>query len=126
MSMTAVDPHERDASISWLRVKCIEGTAGLDPYDRTVMIVEVTDPNKAWRLDHIGHVLETHPHVRPNRSTCIRIRALLEADVRQELDLDGDSPPVLTDTALASRHPDASLVIAGHDQSRRAGRSYPR
>lgn len=122
---TAAD--ERDASISWLRVKIMEGTAGLDPHDHAVMIVEVNSPERAWRLDLIGHVLLDHPHVRPDRSTCIRVRAILEADVRLALTLDEPGAPTL-DTALASRavpaHHNASAQIIEMDRSRRAGRSW--
>lgn len=119
---------EREASISWLRVKCVEGTAGLDAYDSAVMIVEVASPERAWRLDLIGHVITSHPHVRPDRSTCIRVRAILEADVRMELGLDEPNPPTL-DTALASRravadHHHAPAQILEFDRSRRAGRSH--
>lgn len=119
---------ERDASISWLRVKMFEGTAGLDPWDAAVMIVEVASPDRAWRLDLIGTVIGEHPHVRPDRSTCTRVRAILEADVRQELGLDEPGAPTL-ETPLASRRTvpafhDASAQILEFDRSRRAGRGW--
>ena len=120
--------QEREASISWLRVKCLEGTAGLDPHDMAVMIVEVASPEKAWRLDLIGQKLLDHPWVRPDRSTCIRVRAILEADVRQQLGLDEPGlAPVLRDVPVASRVApvqDAQAQILQFDRSRRAGRSY--
>lgn len=87
--------QERDASISWLRVKVWDGTAGLDPHDSAVMIVEVASPERAWRLDLIGEQLISHPHVRPDHSPCIRVRAILEADVRMQLGLDEPGAPVL-------------------------------
>lgn len=118
---------ERDAAIVWLRMRIISGRAGLDAHDAAVMIVEVPSPEKAWRLDLIGHVLLDHPHVRPDRSTCIRVRAILEADVRQALQLDAPGAPTL-ETALASRavpaFHNASAQIIEMDRSRRAGRSY--
>lgn len=116
---------ERDAAIVWLRMKIIGGRAGLDPWDHAVMIVEVRSPEQAWRLDLIGHVIGDQPHVRPDRSTCIRVRAILEADVRQQLGLDQVGAPTL-ETPLASRaaHPDALAEIREMDRSRRAGRSW--
>ncbi len=125
----AHDPvAERDASISWLRVKCLEGTAGLDPYDMSVMIVEVASPDRAWRLELVGRHIHSCSHVRPDHSTCIRVRALLDADVREALDLDDPLlAPVLRDVPLVSRrvasHHDASADILEFDKSRRAGRS---
>lgn len=118
---------EREASISWLWVKLVEGTAGLDPYDQAVMIVEVSSPDKAWRIDLIGEKLIEHPRVRPDRSTCIRVRAILEADVRQRLGLDDVGAPALRDVPLAARaadHHDATAQILEFDTSRLAGRSY--
>jgi hypothetical protein len=120
---------ERDASISWLRVKILDGTAGLDPFDQAVMIVEVPSPDRAWRLDLIGHILLDHPHVRPDRSTCIRVRAIIEADVRMQLGLGGSGAPTLRDEPLASRvadHHQAPAQILEFDRSRRAGRSWSR
>ena len=119
---------EREAAIVWLRVKIIGGRAGLDPHDSAVMIVEVDSPEKAWRIDLIGEQLLAHPWVRPDRSTCIRVRAILEADVRQALWLDKPGAPVLADTPLASR---AALPadtyraqIIEMDRSRRAKRRH--
>lgn len=121
------ESDERDASISWLRVKLFDGTAGLDPWDASVLIVEVPSPDRAWRLDLIGTVLLDHPHVRPDRSTCTRVRAILEADVRLQLGLDEPGAPTL-ETPLASRavpaHHDAAGQILEFDRSRRAGRSW--
>lgn len=97
--------QEREASISWLRVKMFDGTAGLDPFDAAVMIVEVASPDRAWRLNLIGAILWEHPHVRPDHSTCIRVRAILEADVRMLLGLDEPGAPTL-ETPLASRAAD--------------------
>lgn len=117
--------QERDAAIEWLRMKMIGGRAGLDAHDQAVMIVEVPSPDHAWRLDLIGTVLLDHPFVRPDRSTCIRVRAILEADVRQQLRLDEPGAPIL-ETPLASRaaHPEALAQIIEMDRSRRAGRSH--
>ena len=123
MSMTADNPHERDASISWLNVKCFEGTAGLDPYDRSVVIVEVATPDRAWRIDLIGQVLSMYPHLRPNRSTCTRVHALIEADVRLELGLDGPNPPVMRDVALASRSLESTARAAIREQDKARGKS---
>lgn len=121
--------RDRELTISWLRVKLFDHSAGLDPFDASVLIVEVASPDRAWRLDHVGQILESHPHVRPDRSTCIRVRALIEADVRQELGLDDLNPPVL-DTPLASRAlravPEAAADILEFDRSRRAGRGWQR
>lgn len=125
------EADERDAAIEWLNVKLGLGTAGLDPHDSAVLIVEVASPDRAWRLDLIGLVILDHPHVRPDLSTCHRVRAILEADVRMRLGLDGPNPPTL-DTALASRaaaapaHHNASAQIIEMDRSRRAGRSWSR
>lgn len=118
--------QERDAAIQWLNVKLGLGTAGLDPFDKAVMIVEVPSPDRAWRLDLIGQPIVYHPWVRPDRSTCIRVRAILEADVRQALGLDEPGAPVLRDTPLQSvaAHHDAPARILEFDRSRRAGRSY--
>lgn len=120
--------QERDAAIQWLNVKLGLGTAGLDPWDASVLIVEVPAPDRAWRLDLIGQPIAYHPWVRPDRSTCIRVRALLEADVRQELRLDEPGAPVLRDTPRASvaAHPDAPGRILEFDRSCRAGRSWSR
>lgn len=117
---------ERERAISWLNVKLWDGTAGLDQYDRSVVIVEVASPDRAGLLDLVGHVIGSHPHVKPNRSTCIRVRALVEADVRGRLGLDRVSPPVLRDTPLASRSAErvARPLIQSYDEARKAGRSY--
>lgn len=126
MSTTTDPATERETTVSWLRVKLFEGSAGLDCYDASVLIVEVASPDRAYRLEHVGHVLASHPHVRPDRSTCIRVRALIEADVRAELGLDHPNPPTL-ETPLASRAlravPEAPAEIVEFDRSRRAGRS---
>lgn len=123
---TAAD--EREASISWLRVKILDGTAGLDPFDEAVMIVEVPSPERAWRIDLIGEVIVDHPHVRRDRSTCIQVRAIIEADVRMLLGLDVPGAPVLKDTPLAAlsveAQADAGAQIIEMDRSRRAGRSF--
>lgn len=117
---------ERDASIHWLRLKIVGGRAGLDAHDSSVMIVEVDSPEKAWRLDLIGHMLTSHPWVRPDRSTCIRVRAIIEADARVALRLDEPGAPTLGDVPLGSlsAHPDARAEIIEMDRSRHAGRSY--
>lgn len=84
--MTPVE--EREIAISWLRTKLFAGEAGLDPADLSVMIIEVSEEARAWRVDEIGFKLISHPHRRPDGSRCTRVRCLIEADVRQELGLD--------------------------------------
>lgn len=122
---------EREAAISWLHIKLIEGTAGLDPYDSATVIVEVTHIDRAWRIDLIGQQLIHHPHTRRDLSTCIQVRCLIEADVRMRLGLDEIGAPFLRDTPLASRSAlseaalrEARADILEFDRSRRAGRGY--
>lgn len=118
---------EREAAISWLHVKLIEGTAGLDPWDAALVVVEVATLEKAWRLDLIGEQISDHPHTRRDLSTCIQVKAIVEADVRVRLGLDEVGAPILRDTPLASRaapHHNAQAQILEFDLSRRAGRSY--
>lgn len=133
-SLTTAHPEadDRTGAIVWLRVKIISGTAGLDPHDRDVLIVEVDSPDRAWRLDLLGTVIVSHPHVRPDRSTCTRVRAVIDRDVRRMLWLDETTAPVLPDVPLASRaahrdaadHHDARGQIIEMDRARRAGRRW--
>lgn len=120
------EADERDAATTWLRTKLWDGTAGLDPDDPAVIIVEVSSPEKAWRLDLIGQPLSYLTHVRPDLSTCLRVRAILEADVRVALRLDEPGAPTLRDRPLVAAHHDAPGQILDFDRSRRAGRSWSR
>src|SRR5688500_7448503 len=93
---------EREAAISWLHVKMWAGTAGLDPHDSAVMIVEVDSPDRAWRIDLIGETLVSHPFTKANGDHVIRVRAIIEADVRMRLGLDEPGAPTIRDAPLAS------------------------
>lgn len=118
---------ERERATSWLQVKLFEGTAGLDPFDSSVLIVEVPAPGRGHLIDEVGVIVGEHPHVRPDLSTCIRVRAIVEDDIRLALGLEGPYAPVLRDVPLGSRRVDqdeARASIVEMDKSRKAGRSY--
>lgn len=100
--MIAVE--KRTLAIGWLRRKIRAGEAGLDPFDSAVLVVEVADPDHAWRINEVGLELIHHPHIRPDGSRCLRVRCLVEPDVRGELGLDGYAPPLIGDVPFTSRH----------------------
>lgn len=95
--------EERELAISWLRTKLFAGEAGLDPSDAAVMIIEVADEARAWRVDAIGFKLIAHPHRRWDGSRCIQVRCIIEADVRVQLGLDEPYAPVLEDRPNAAQ-----------------------
>lgn len=94
-------PHGRTIAIGYLDDQLAAGRLGLDPYDPTVVLLDVGRNEAVWgRI-----VIElTGLHL----STCdqpdgLRYRMILEADVREELGLDEHGAPVLRNEPLASR-----------------------
>lgn len=88
----------RQAAIRFLAVKLAAGQAGLDPYDASVVLVDVAENEQVWAraaVECVGLFL--------HQGGSQRIRMLLEADVRQELGLDAPDAPVMADEPLASR-----------------------
>jgi hypothetical protein len=87
----------RKRAIDWLQGKIADGTAGLDPADPTVLIVEAGPNEKVWgyrALELCGIVLDS---VTSTSDGGRRIRAVIEVDVRQELGLDKLDRPWLFD-----------------------------
>lgn len=126
--MSTTEVIERESAARWLETKLLSHTAGLDPHDKAVLIIEVSDLyERRDQIDAVGHVLEAHPHLRPNGCRCYRVRALIEADIRDRLGLDGPFPPVLRDLSegqvLAFRNR-ARDDINSRDVGRRAGKRW--
>lgn len=126
--MSTTEVIERESAARWLEAKILSRTAGLDPHDGAVLIIEVADLfERRDQIEAVGHVLEAHPHLKLDGSRCYRVRALIEADVRVRLGLDGAFPPVLRDPSegqvLAFRAR-ARDDIHSRDVGRRAGRSW--
>jgi len=123
--VTDLQSVARQRAIDTVQIKLGIGTAGLDPYDRDVLILEVDDPARPEpRL--LGQVVAVHPFVRHDASRCYRIRLVPDDEARELLGLDSDRPPVMRDTAHASRtyRERARQDIEERDRSRRAGRSW--
>jgi hypothetical protein len=92
----------RIAAILLLKEKLDAGKVGLDPYDNTVLILLARQDERIWTnrcLELTGLVLTALEQ--PGGG--IRFRALVEADVRRELGLDGPDAPTMDDEPLASR-----------------------
>src|SRR5437868_5869834 len=101
--------HPRIAAIRLLREHIADRRAGLDPYDDTIFVLVAHEHERVWcnrALELTGLVLTYLPD-----GDGIRFRAILEADVRQELGLDGPDAPTMGDEPLASRGVDAALVL---------------
>lgn len=106
-------PHDeqpmtpRRAAIRLLREKIDAGTAGLDQYEPADLILIAAENEKVWArraLQLVGVILDASP----TDERGIRFRAIIEVDVRDELGLDGDTPPLM-ETPLASRAVDRTF-----------------
>ena len=101
--------HPRLAAIRWLREKIADQQAGLDPFDPTIFVLLARPHEPVWAyraLELTGTVISRqHDGVGGQR-----LRAILEADVRAELGLDGPEPPKMADEPLASRRADPAVV----------------
>lgn len=96
--------HPRLAAIRLLREKIADHQAGLDPYDRRTLIVDAREHERVWVhrcLELTGLVVGST--LNWQGSGGVRYRAIVEADVRAELDIDRFDAPVLRDEPLASR-----------------------
>lgn len=120
----------RTRAILRLGVQLKTGTAGLDPHDAAVMVVEVDAPDRASWIDLIGEVLLDHPFTHTDGSTCTRIRAIIEADVRMLLRLDEPGAATIGDESHSARvRPVAQvpdLALASYDPDYRSRRSVRR
>jgi hypothetical protein len=107
--------HPRLAAIRHLREAIAAGRAGLDPYDETIFLFDALPNEVVWAgavVNLTGLLLDVTGAPEGGR----RYRMILEADVRQELDLDRCCPPTLDDEPLASRRltlADEADVVAG-------------
>lgn len=98
--ITEYQPRAR--AIQWLRERITDQAAGLDPYDSSVFIVDVGAHERVWgyrAFELAGTVLFRTETGHGGQ----RIRGILEADARDELGLDGLTPPLMGDEPLASR-----------------------
>lgn len=97
----------RAIAVEWLRSRLESGTAGLDPYDRILFLLDATPTTISWAyrcLELCGVVLYRAPH-----GDGQRMKALLFPDVRDELGLRSPDAPTLPDEPLASRRVDSPL-----------------
>jgi hypothetical protein len=108
--------HPRLAAIDLLREKIAAGTAGLDPYDDTILIVDALEHERVWVHRCIeltglsmGCTLNTDGLQRA------RYRAVVEPDVRLELGLDEDMGDTVRTNPMASRMHDVPLASRGVD-----------
>jgi hypothetical protein len=97
-AVSAADVDARVWAHSWLTVKLWSGTAALDTYDPTVIVVEVTERQKAYRLHDIGEVTS---YVRWKDGW--RVSCRLDKATLRRLGLDGPDAPTWPDVPLASR-----------------------
>lgn len=96
--MSAADVESFEMARSWLHVKLLAGSAALDTYDPTVIVVEVTDRRKAFRLHDIGEVVSV-----VQWRDGWRVSARLDTATLRRLGLDGPDAPTWPDVPLASR-----------------------
>lgn len=112
----------REVAIDWIRSKIRDQKAGLDVFDPSIFVLVCGRFEKLWAfttLELVGTVLARTDQPGGGQ----RIRAILEADARIALDLDGASPSWMLDEPLASRsvestHGRMELLLGGLDPER--------
>lgn len=95
-----VPAHPREAAVAFIRGQIDDHLAGLDSYDSTILVLDAHPFEAVWAnraLEIVGIVLDKRMW-----AGAIRYRAIVEADVRAELGLDGPDAPTLVEP-LASR-----------------------
>jgi hypothetical protein len=106
----------RKSAVGWLAAKIRDAEAGLDPYEPRTFIVELGPNEVKWGTLAVCHCgWPTSRTERPDGS--VRLYAVLEADVRQELGLDSPGAPVMAAEPLASRRLEAvpDLAVVARD-----------
>jgi hypothetical protein len=102
--------HPRAAAIRHLRETIADGRAGLDPFDRSLFILKALPHERTWAyrcLELCGTVIVRGETGGGGE----RLKAILEADVRMGLGLDGPDPATMRDEPLASRAVSAPTAL---------------
>ena len=103
------DPNARtprDIAVEWLALKAADGRLALDPFDRSLVILDASPNEKTWgyrTLELCGFV-ESRFDQPDGRQ---RITACLEGSVMHQLGFDKADAPVAPDVPLASRGVDS-------------------
>lgn len=98
-------PPARELAIGWLRDKLTEGEAGLDPYDRTVLIVEADANERVWArtvIEVTGLFLTEYKG---------EFRCIVETDVYDRLGLSADGAPLM-DSPISPTYAPTALMDA--------------
>lgn len=102
----------REIAVEWLALKVVDGQLALDPFDRSLVILDASENERTWgyrTLELCGFVESRFD--RPDGRQ--RITACLETAVMKALGLDKADAPVAADVPLASRGVD--FAVAARD-----------
>jgi hypothetical protein len=105
----AHEPHPRTVAKAYIAELVSQGRAGLDPYDRSLLILDADPFERVWAnraLELVGLI----PDYRMWAGR-LRYRATISAAIRAELGLDAADAPTVEDEPLASRAVEARPTL---------------
>jgi hypothetical protein len=110
-TLADLPPNPRAAATQWLAEKIRDGEAGLDPYDRMILVVKAEEYERVWAyraFELCGYALD----VVDEGSGARRIRGVVDDDVRLRLKLYRPDAPLMVEEPLSSRGVDAGIAWA--------------
>lgn len=97
-------PTPREHAVEWLAAKIIDGKAGLDGFDRRILIVQAEDFERTWAfraLELVGKIDGVCEQADGGRRIC----AIVDGFARAALGLDADGAPVFPDRRASEWEP---------------------